>query len=86
MTPDEQRAALGMRIAMAVRDRGGTATGCEMPPAMCHAHHDIPWSRGGSTDVDHGRLLCGHHHRRIHDPRYQSRCEANGKVSFHRRT
>jgi len=32
------------------------------------------------------RLLCPHHHRRIHDPKYETRHAADGKVSFHRRT
>ena len=31
-----------------------------------------PWSAGGPTDLDNGRLLCGHHHRRIHDPTYET--------------
>lgn len=74
------------RIALMVRDHGCTATDCDRPPAMCHAHHDHPWSHDGPTDVDHARLLCGHHHRRIHDPRYQVTHHPNGKVSFHRRT
>ena len=74
------------RIAMTLRDRGCTAQGCDRPPALCHAHHDIPWSEGGPTDLDHGRLLCGHHHRRTHDPRYRVTREPTGKVSFHRRT
>jgi hypothetical protein len=73
------------RIAMALRDRGCTAQDCDRPPALCHAHHDIPWSQGGPTDLTHGRLLCGHHHRRIHDTRYQATHHPNGKISFHRR-
>jgi hypothetical protein len=75
-----------MRIAMGLRDQGCTAVDCDRPPAMCHAHHDIAWAAGGSTDVEHGRLLCGHHHRRIHDHRYRVTRHATGKVSFHRRT
>ena len=43
------------------------------PPRMCHAHHDIPFSEGGATSVANGRLLCGHHHRRIHDPAVRPR-------------
>src|SRR6478735_4456243 len=50
-----------MRVAMSVRDRGCTADGCETPPGLCHAHHEIPWSQGGGTSVDTGRLLCPHH-------------------------
>ncbi len=76
----------GMRVAMGVRDGGCTAEGCETPPGMCHAHHDIPWSEGGHTNVATGRLLCPQHHRRIHDPRYEVSRLSGGKVSFHRRT
>jgi hypothetical protein len=74
-----------MRLAMGVRDGGCTAVGCEVPPGLCHAHHDIGWSEGGSTSVTGGRLICPHHHRRIHDPRYQTTHLPGGKVSFHRR-
>ncbi len=76
----------GMRVAMAVRDGGCTTVDCEAPPGLCVAHHDTPWSQGGTTSVETGRLLCPHHHRRIHDPRYQTRRLAGGKVCFHRRT
>ena len=74
------------RIAMGLRDRGCTAQGCDRPPSMCHAHHDIAYSEGGPTDVEHGRLLCGHHHRRIHDRHYRIERHPGGTVSFHRRT
>lgn len=30
-------------------------------------HHIIPWSRGGPTDLDNLILLCGIHHRRVHE-------------------
>ena len=75
-----------MRLAMGVRDGGCTAQGCETPPGLCHAHHDRPWSAGGPTNVDTGRLLCPHHHRRVHDPKYETRHLPGGKVTFHRRT
>jgi hypothetical protein len=74
-----------MRLAMGVRDGGCTALGCEVPPGLCHAHHDIGWSAGGHTNLKTGRLVCPHHHRRIHDPRYQTKHLPNGKISFHRR-
>ncbi len=74
-----------MRLAMGVRDGGCTAVDCEVPPGLCHAHHDTPWSEGGVTNVKTGRLICPHHHRRIHDPRYQTKHLPDGKVSFHRR-
>ncbi|ANH37038.1 hypothetical protein I601_0586 [Nocardioides dokdonensis FR1436] len=74
------------RIALAVRDRGCTAEGCDAPPAMCHAHHDDPWSHGHGTKVARGRLLCPVHHRRIHDPEYEADVGADNQVRFHRRT
>ncbi|MEP7740422.1 DUF222 domain-containing protein [Nocardioides sp. 31GB23] len=76
----------GQRVAMGIRDGGCTARGCDAPPAMCHAHHDDPWSCHGHTDLARGRLLCPFHHRRIHDPEYESDVGANNQVTFHRRT
>ncbi len=75
-----------MLLALTIEQRHCTAEGCDIPAAMCHAHHDLPWSRGGPTSVKNGRLLCGHHHRRIHDQKYVTTHHPNGKVSFHRRT
>ena len=74
------------RIALAVRDQGCTAEGCDYPPGLCHAHHDDPWSRGGGTSVDNGRLLCPRHHHLAHDPRYLTTRLGTGKLSFTRRT
>jgi hypothetical protein len=74
-----------MRIALGLRDGGCTAEDCDVPASMCHAHHDIPFSKGGATSVENGRLLCGHHHRRIHDLGYAHETLPSGKVRFHRR-
>jgi hypothetical protein len=75
-----------MRIAMGIRDGGCSAEGCDRPPAMTQAHHDRPWSRGGATDLDTGRLLCARHHTLAHDQRYQMKAGPSGKVGFTRRT
>jgi hypothetical protein len=75
------------RVAMGIRDGGCTAHGCDAPPGMTEAHHDeVPWSRGGGTSVEKGRLLCPPHHRRIHDPAFQHHLDKHGKVRFTRRT
>ena len=74
------------RAALVLRDRGCTAAGCDPPPALCQARRDHPWSHGGSTAVDTARLLCRHHHHRIHDPHYDVAHLPHGKVAFHRRT
>ncbi len=54
------------RLALATRDQGCVFPGCERPPAWTEAHHRIPWSRGGATDIDNGCLLCSFHHHLIH--------------------
>jgi len=74
------------RIALAIEQGGCTAEGCDWPPGMCHAHHDQPWSKGGSTSVRNGRLLCPRHHARAHDPTHEMAKLPGGKIRFHRRT
>ena len=73
------------RIALALEQGGCTAQGCDWPPGMCHAHHDVPWSRGGPTSLRQGRLLCPRHHARAHDPTYDTTRLPGGKVAFTRR-
>jgi hypothetical protein len=73
------------RIALGLRDGGCTAVGCDRPPSHCHAHHETPWSHGGSTSVKEGRLLCSRHHTLAHDPTYTATIRPDNKVSFHRR-
>ena len=74
------------RIAMGLRDGGCTTLGCDRPPALCHAHHDLPWGTGGDTNLATGRLLCQRHHTLAHDHRYQTNTAPNGKIAFTRRT
>ena len=74
------------RVALAIEQHGCTAEGCDWPPGMCHAHHHQPWSAGGDTSVNNGRLLCPRHHARAHDPAYTITKLPDGKVRFHRRT
>jgi hypothetical protein len=62
---------LGQRLGFAVRDKGCIFPGCDRPPAWCEAHHIDSWSRGGPTDLTNGCLLCGHHHRLIHQGDWQ---------------
>ncbi|WP_193608156.1 HNH endonuclease signature motif containing protein [Nocardioides lijunqiniae] len=73
------------RIAMAVRDGGCIALGCDRPSAWCHAHHLDPWSQGGDTSVERGAMLCPRHHTLIHHPGYGVTHHQGGKVSFHQR-
>ncbi|GAA4736794.1 HNH endonuclease signature motif containing protein [Nocardioides endophyticus] len=72
-------------LAMALRDGGCVAEGCDWPPWMCHAHHWQRWADGGATDLHNGGLLCPRHHARAHDPTYELTRHPGRKVSFHRR-
>jgi hypothetical protein len=51
------------RRALEVRDRGCTHPGCDAPLDWCQGDHIQPWSHGGPTHPDNGRLGCGHHNR-----------------------
>ncbi|GEP32704.1 hypothetical protein NSZ01_04720 [Nocardioides szechwanensis] len=73
------------RIAMAVRDKGCVAVGCERPGSWCHAHHLIPWSEGGATSVANGTLLCPRHHTLAHHQDYELTHHPDGRVAFTRR-
>ncbi len=76
-----QRRALGLR-----HDTCAVA-GCERPFAWCEIHHHrLAWAKGGRTDLANGLPLCGHHHRRAHDPRFDLRRRPDGDSAFHRRT
>ena len=55
------------RVALAARDGGCRFPGCDRPPSWTEAHHIIPWSEGGATDLSHGVLLCRHHHLLLHN-------------------
>lgn len=57
------------RRAIELRDRECVHAFCDVPGARCQADHMLPWSHGGLTTQENGRLLCGFHNRlRNHDP------------------
>jgi len=55
------------RIALAIRDGGCVFGDCDKEPSMTEAHHIVPWSEGGRTDLANGILLCKFHHLLIHN-------------------
>jgi len=55
------------RIALAIRDGGCVFGDCDKEPAMTEAHHIVPWSEGGRTDLANGILLCKFHHLLTHN-------------------
>ncbi len=74
-----------MRLAMAIRDGGCAAEGCDRPPHQTQAHHLTEWSSGGHTNVRDGCLLCDQHHHLIHDSLYLVERLGTGKLRFTRR-
>jgi hypothetical protein len=59
------------RQALEARDLGCVWPRCERPAAWCEAHHLIHWARGGTTDLTNQVLLCGFHHRLVHEGGWQ---------------
>ncbi|MGI8691631.1 MAG: HNH endonuclease signature motif containing protein [Geodermatophilaceae bacterium] len=71
-----------MRRALNLRDRGCAFPGCQRPPAWCDGHHIVSWAVGGTTGLDNGVLLCGHHHSVVHGDNWAVRLAADGIPEF----
>ena len=53
--------------AIIARDRHCQYPGCDEPPGFGEIHHSIWWAKdNGPTSVEHGILLCWHHHDWVH--------------------
>ena len=75
------------RRALSMNHDTCAAAGCSRPFAWCEIHHHrLSWGHGGPTNLDNGLPLCGHHHRRAHDTRFDLRRRPDGEWTFHRRT
>jgi hypothetical protein len=73
-----------MRRALQARDEGHCQfPGCENR-RWVDAHHIHHWARGGETKLDNLVLLCGHHHRLVHEGGFGVRRDAGGKLRFTR--
>ncbi|MFZ4516141.1 MAG: DUF222 domain-containing protein [Acidimicrobiia bacterium] len=55
-----------LRRLVEERDRRCTYPGCAAT-AFLDVHHVLPWEHGGPTNLANLTLLCGYHHRRLHD-------------------
>ena len=73
------------RRALELRHPTCQTTGCSIPAAWCEAHHRVPFSKGGRTDLADGAMLCPFHHHRAHDRLYDQTWHPDGSVRFHRR-
>ena len=71
-----------IRKAITQRDKGCAFPGCDRPPGWTQAHHVKHWLDGGISCYANGCLLCGHHHRIIHQGHWQIQWAADGIPEF----
>ena len=57
--------------ALIARDQHCVFPGCDRPSSWCQAHHLTFWAEGGPTKLDNLALLCGAHHRKVHEERWR---------------
>ena len=67
------------RRALVVRDHHCVFPGCDRPAPWCDGHHLIHWADGGPTKLDNLGLVCGTHHRKVHEEGWKLRREKDGR-------
>ena len=70
-----------LRRALLARDRTCRFPGCGASRHL-HAHHIIHWSDGGPTDLSNLVLVCGFHHRFVHEHDWTFVNEGDGRFGF----
>jgi hypothetical protein len=65
------------------RDRGCRFPGCGAT-AFANAHHIVWWSRGGATDLNNLMLICGFHHRLVHEHGWRVERADDGRLRWFR--
>ncbi len=68
-----------LRRVIDLRDRHCVFAECAAPAIWCQAHHLTHWEDGGTTDERNLALLCGHHHRAIHERGFHLRWTPDGR-------
>jgi hypothetical protein len=63
------------------RDRHCRFPGCENA-TYTNAHHIVPWTPAGKTDLDNLVTMCRHHHHEVHSKRWSMRGDANVELTF----
>ncbi|HVM34492.1 MAG TPA: DUF222 domain-containing protein [Actinomycetota bacterium] len=76
-----RRPNTSLRRALAKRDGCCRFPGCSRK-AYLDAHHIRHWIKGGPTALDNLVLLCSHHHRLVHEGRYDVKMGAGGIITF----
>lgn len=62
----QRLASRAQRRALRLRDTTCTFPGCHQSRHL-DAHHVVPWSEGGPTDIEGLALLCRRHHVMVHE-------------------
>jgi hypothetical protein len=63
------------------RDGGCRFPGCARKRWL-HAHHILFWGKGGPTDPDNLVMLCGYHHRRLHEGGWRIEGDPEDELRF----
>ena len=69
-----------LRRTLEARDRGCRFPGCRL--RVTDAHHIEHWADGGETSLKNTLLLCGRHHRLVHEGGVRVFSDANGQAVF----
>jgi uncharacterized protein DUF222/HNH endonuclease len=67
------------RRALVTRDGHCVFPGCDRPSPWCDGHHLIHWADNGPTKLDNLGLVCGAHHRKVHEEGWKLRREKDGR-------
>src|SRR6185312_17056298 len=71
-----------LRRALHHRDQGCRFPGCGV--RFGQGHHIQHWAQGGPTTLSNLALLCGRHHRAVHEEGYQVERRPDGELEFRR--
>ena len=71
-----------LRRALQHRDRGCRFPGCGL--RFTQGHHIRHWAQGGPTTLSNLALLCGRHHRSVHEEGFHVERLASGELEFRR--
>ena len=66
------------RRALVARDHHCVFPGCDRPAPWCRGHHLIFWADHGPTKLDNLALVCGNHHRMVHEEGWTLQRDTDG--------
>lgn len=79
------RVSSALRAALVARDGGCRFAGCHRPVDVCEAHHLRHRAHGGATCLANLALLCGPHHRAVHEGGWTPVLYDDAAMTFTRR-